>query len=179
MKHQPYLHIIIAILTVGGLLSGILTWLFLPDMLTAELRSYVTTQMYTIGTAISLTESIKAVFCANAIDLMRIYLFGICLAGFPILILFLFLKCFSIGFSFCLLLQPSIVLCLTRLLYVPVLCVAVLTGCRFALQLIQNQIDSPIRRLLQYSVVFAAILIAVLIVSSLDGLSSYYYFTRQ
>ena len=49
MKHQPYLHLIIVILSLGGLISGIFAWIFLPDILIAELRSYAAEQIQSIA----------------------------------------------------------------------------------------------------------------------------------
>ena len=174
MKHQPYLHVFIIILAIGGLLSGIVAWLFLPDMLVAELRSYVWNQMDDIGASLTFSESFKAIFCANTMDLLRIYLFGMCFIGLPIVTIFLYLKCFSIGFAFCLLFQSSILLCFTRILYIPILCIATIIGCRFTIQLIQAQQDGPIRRLLQYSLVFVGLIFCTFLISALDGLSTYY-----
>lgn len=175
MKHRPYLPLIIGILAIGGFCFGLIAWLFLPDMLAAELRSYVAEQLQNIGNTLLLSESIKTVLCANIMDVLRIYLLGLCLAGLPILIVWFFLKCFSIGFSFCLLLQHSFLLCLTRILFLPVLCAAALIGCRFALQLMQNQIESPIRQWLHYSVIFLGLLLSTIIVSGLDGCCTYYF----
>ena len=179
MKHQPYLHLIIVILSLGGLISGIFAWIFLPDILIAELRSYAAEQIQNIASSLELPQCIKTIFSANALDLLHIYLYGMCLIGLPMLFFFLFIKCFSIGFSCCILLRQSIILCFTRILYVPVLCAAVVLGCRLTLQMIQKQIDSPIRQFMQYTFLFAGLLLCVLLVSSLDGLSSYYYATRQ
>ena len=179
MKHQPYLHIVICIVSLGGLLSGIFAWIFLPDVLITELRSYAAGQVQSIASTLKLSQCIQTVLFANALDLLRIYLYGMCLIGLPIVFIFLFVKCFSIGFSCCLLIQQSFILCFTRILYIPVLCAAVVIGCRFALQLIQKQIDSPIRQLIQYTFIFAGLLLCVMLVSGVDGLSSYYYAIRQ
>ena len=179
MKHQPYLHIIIGTVSLGGLLSGIFAWIFLPDVLITELRNYAAGQVQSIASTLELSQCVQTVFSANALDLLRIYLYGMCLIGIPIIFIFLFIKCFSIGFSCCLLLQQSMILCFTRVLYIPVLCAAVVIGCRFALQLIQKQIDSPIRQLIQYTFIFIGLLLCVMLVSGLDALSSYYYALRQ
>ena len=96
MKHQPYLHLIIVILSLGGLISGIFAWIFLPDILIAELRSYAAEQIQSIASSLELSQCIKTIFSANALDLLHIYLYGMCLIGLPMLFFFLFIKCFSI-----------------------------------------------------------------------------------
>ena len=94
MKHQPYLHLIIVILSLGGLISGIFAWIFLPDILIAELRSYAAEQIQSIASSLELPQCIKTIFSANALDLLHIYLYGMCLIGLPMLFFFLFI-CFK------------------------------------------------------------------------------------
>lgn len=167
--------IIYGILVGGGFLFGVIAWLFLPDFIVEQLRQYTMEQLQLLSESVGITDGIVAVFRTNIIDLMRVYLCGICLLGLPILILFLFLKCFSIGFVSCMLLQHSFFLFLTRILYIPVLLFAVALSCRFSLRMVQNQMDHPVRQLLQYTLLFVGIALCVLLISVLDGCSSYFY----
>ncbi len=175
MKHQPYLLIFHGILAVGGLISGIMAWLFLPDMLASELRNYTTSLIDSIALSYTWKDAFLPIFHANVMDMLRVFLCGICLLGVPILIVFLFLKCFAIGFTACVLLQSSILLFITRILFIPVLSIAVIKGCKFSLSLFQNNLQSPMRQLLHYTVLFAGLLVCVLLVSIVDGLANYYY----
>jgi len=177
MKHQPYLVIFCTILSIGGLLSGVFAWLFLPDMLSDELRRYVLSSFQTM-TAITIKESVLQIIRVNMMDLLRVYLCGVCLLGVPILIIFLFLKCFSIGLSSCLLIQSSVLLFICRLLFVPILWIAVMKAYRFSLSLLTGSIQSPIRQLLQYTAFFAALLLGMIAVSTIDGLAVFYYLQR-
>ena len=173
-----YAKLFYIILMAGGLLFGIIAWLMLPDMYSEQLRQYVLTQLQASSETALLKDTILCVWQANVMDLLRIYFCGICLLGAPILVLFLFLKCFSVGFVSFILLQHSPLLLLSRLLYLPVVFVAVLMGCRFALELLQNNMKSPVRQLLQYTLLFVVLLLAMLLVSAVDGLSSFYYLQR-
>ena len=164
-----------AILTFGGFFFGIAAWLFLPDFLLEQLRQYYNGQLETLSVSISMKESVAMIARANTIDLLRIYLCGLCLFGVPFLVVFLFLKCFSIGFVSFILLQHSILLFMSRLIYVPFLVLASAVSCKFAVQLIQNRCYHPIRQIVQYSVVFFLVSMMVVFVSLLDGLSNYYY----
>ena len=166
------------IVTLGGVLFGIAAWLLLPDMLREQLKQYVLLQMQASAETLTPKSAIAQIFQANCIDLLRIYFCGICLLGIPVLILLLFLKCFSIGFVFCILLQHSVLLLFSRLLYIPVVLYAASIAFAFTLELIRNHLHSPIRQLLQYTALFAIIGIAFAVVSVLDGLSSYYYLTN-
>ena len=76
MKHQPYLVIFCTILSVGGLLSGVFAWLFLPDILSDELRRYVLSSFQTM-TAITIKESVLQIIRVNVMDLLRVYLCGV------------------------------------------------------------------------------------------------------
>lgn len=93
--------------------------------------------------AASLSEAAGPIFQSNFMDFVRIYLAGICLLGLPLLVLFLFLKGFSLGFSACFLVTHSPLLLLSRLLYFPVLLAAIAYSCRFSFILLQNRVSSP------------------------------------
>jgi len=177
MKHQPYLLIFYSILTAGGILSGIAAWLFLPDMLSDALRSYTAGQLQNMADY-TLQDTIVQVCRANLLDLLRVYLCGLCLVGVPLLILFLFLKCFAVGFSFILLLQSSIPMVLSRLIFIPVLLLAVLKGYRFSLALLSGTQQNAARQWLTYTLYFAALLLCMVLVSAVDGLACYVYLSR-
>lgn len=176
MKLQPYLLIICTILAIGGICSGIIAWIVLPDVLNSQLQTYVTEQIQTNSVSLTLRDSITTVLQANSMDIIRVYLFGICLAGIPLLIIFLLIKCFSIGFVICVLLQHSFFLAVTRVLYIPIFIIAAQIAVTFAFKLISNQMDRPIRQLLKYTCIFFFVMLGVFAVSILDGLNCYYYF---
>lgn len=170
-----YAVLFFGILTVGGLLFGVIAWLVLPDAFAAQLRSYLYGQLDTFAASCTLRDTVLQIGQVNFMDFVRVYLCGICLLGIPLLILFLFLKCFSIGFSICMLLQSSAALFLSRMLYVPVLVLAVYYGCRFSLSMLRNNLQSPVRQLLQYTLLFVLLLLGALLASLADGVSTYYY----
>jgi stage II sporulation protein M len=157
------------------LLFGIAAYFYLPDAEMTQLQQYLLNQLQTLAEATALAEAVRCIFRANLLDLLRIYLAGICLLGIPLLLLFLFLKGFTFGFSACFLLAHSPLLLLTRLLYVPWLVLAAAFGCRFSLLLVQNRVNSPTRQLLQYTITFGLLLALVFLVSMLDGLGVCYY----
>ena len=178
MKHQPYFMIFSAVLSIGGLISGIMAWLFLPDTAAAQLHSYTAGQLQTIADSYTWQEILQTIVTGNVMDMLRVYLCGVCLVGIPIMVLFLFLKCFAVGFSVCILAQSSIVLLLSRLLYLPALVFAVMIAYRFSLSLVQNTVQSPVRQLLQYTLMFLGILLCTLLVSGIDSLANIYYLYR-
>lgn len=175
MNRQPYLIIFYAILTLGAFLFGIMAWLFLPDMLADQLRSYVSGELSAFARAYTWKDCVMQIIRSNLLDLLRVYLCGLCLFGAPILIVFLFMKCFSIGFSACVLLQSSLILLLSRIIFLPVLIVSVSLGCRFAFSLIKNNMQNLLHHILRYSLLFLAIVLLVIMVSVLDGTINYYY----
>ncbi|MBO5114610.1 MAG: hypothetical protein J6C02_00510, partial [Peptococcaceae bacterium] len=65
-----------------------------------------------------------------------------------------------------------------RLLFVPILWIAVMKAYRFSLSLLTGSIQSPIRQLLQYTAFFAAMLLGMIAVSTIDGLAVFYYLHR-
>lgn len=95
------------------------------------------------GWCCRLSEAAGPIFQSNFMDFVRVYLAGICLLGLPLLVLFLFLKGFSLGFSACFLVTHSPLLLLSRLLYFPVLLAAIAYSCRFSFILLQNRVSSP------------------------------------
>lgn len=176
MNRRPYLLIICSIIVIGGLLSGMIAWFLLPEVAAQQLCDYVAAQMHNISSDLTVTDSIKTIIQSNLLDLLRIYLCGICLAGIPLLIIFVFLKMFSIGFICSILLQHSFVMLFTRMLYMPALIIATVFGCQFALKMLQNQLNHPVKQLVIYTSTFLGITCYILFVSILDGLSCYYNF---
>ena len=165
----------LGILAGGGLLFGFFAYVALPDEQVLALQQYLSTQMQTLSTTMPQSEAASRIFRANAMDLLRVYLAGICLLGLPILLILLFIKAFTLGFSACFLLQYSPLLLFTRFLQLPVLLLAAAFGCRFAFLMIQNRLDSPARHLLQYTVLFGLLLVGTFLFSYVDGLSSSQY----
>ncbi len=160
-----------SVLLLSGVMFGVLAFFCLPEEQILQLQRYLTSQMQTLAGAASLSEAAGPIFQSNFMDFVRIYLAGICLLGLPLLVLFLFLKGFSLGFSACFLVTHSPLLLLSRLLYFPVLLAAIAYSCRFSFILLQNRVSSPARQLLQYTVTFGLLLILVLICSYIDGFS--------
>lgn len=172
MKKVILLH---SFLLLSGFLFGLAAYFCLPEEQILALQQYLIVQLQDFSTTATLAETAGRVFRANAMDFVRIYLAGICLLGVPLILLFLFLKGFTFGFVACFLLAHSPLLLLSRLLYFPSLIAAAVLGVRFSRMLAQNQASSPLRQLLQYTVGFVFLLILVLLLSCMDGLSSYHY----
>lgn len=164
-----------SVLACSGLLFGIFAYLVLPEQQVAALQQYLFTQLENLTAAASLSAAASRIFHANLMDLVRVYLAGICLLGLPILLLLVFLKSFTLGFVSCFLLHHSPLLVATRLLYLPVLIVAAAMACQFSLLLVQNRLNSPIKQLAEYTLAFAALLALALFCSYVDGLSCSHY----
>lgn len=109
---------------------GYLLFFAWPEEQILQLQRYLTSQMQTLAGAAGLSEAAGPIFQSNFMDFVRVYLAGICLLGLPLLVLFLFLKGFSLGFSACFLVTHSPLLLLSRLLYFPVLLAAIAYSCR-------------------------------------------------
>ena len=175
MKKIILLH---SFLLFSGFLFGLAAYFCLPEEQILALQQYLTVQMQDLSATATLAETAGRVFRSNAMDFVRVYLAGICLLGVPLILLFLFLKGFTFGFVACFLLAHSPLLLLSRLLYFPSLIAVAVLGCRFSLMLVQNRASSPLRQLLQYTVGFAFLLVLVLLLSCIDGFSSYHYLHR-
>ena len=98
----------------GGLLFGIAAYVCLPDEQILALQQFLSIQMQEMSDGASWTTLSSSIFHANCMDLLRLYLAGICLIGFPLICLFLFVKGFTFGFAGCFLLGHSPLLVLTR-----------------------------------------------------------------
>ena len=171
--------ILYLVVMAGGLLFGILAWLFLPDTSTILLRQYIDEQLISFDQKTTIKESIGLIAQTNATDLVRIFLCGMCVIGVPLVLCFIFIKCFSIGFVTFALIQHSILLFVSRMLYLPILFISMLFACRFGIQLVQGRFNNPLGQLLQYTIIFVGISFLMLFVSTLDGLSNYYYLVGQ
>lgn len=174
MKHQPYYVIVYGTLVIGGMVSGILAWLFLPDMLSDSLRSHFAQYFTQLAETATMQEVIWHIFRINFMDLLRIYLCGICLVGIPILVVFLFLKCFSIGFASFILLQSSVWAFCTRVLFIPILLLAALMSHTASKKLLLGKQQNQIHQLVRYTVLYLAVLLFTLLTSILDGIANYY-----
>lgn len=164
-----------SILLCSGIVFGIIAYVALPDEQVLALQQYLTAQVQNLTATVTLPETAGRIFRANAMDMVRVYLAGICLLGLPILFLFLFLKGFTFGFVSCFLLRHSPLLIITRFLYLPVFVLAVGFAVRFGFLLIQNRLTSPARQLLEYTITFGLILILALLFSYVDGLGCCHY----
>ena len=172
MKKMILFH---SILVLGGMVSGVIAFFCLPEEQVLALQQYLLVQMQELTGTATLAEAAGRILRANGMDLIRLYLSGACLAGLPLLLLMMFLKGFSFGFTACFLLGHSILLLFTRLLYFPLLIGAAALGCRFNLLMLQNRLSSPLRQLLQYTIAFGGLLLLALLCSYIDGLSCCHY----
>lgn len=172
MKKIILLH---GVLLLGGLVFGAAAYFCLPEGQAPQLEQYLLSQMQSMAVTTTLTEAAIRVFRANVLDLVRLYLAGICLLGVPLVALFIFLKGFTLGFTACFLLGASPLLLVTRLLFVPLLLAAAALGCRFSWMLVQNRVSSPLRQLAQYTVGFVFLLLLALLCSAADGFANYSY----
>lgn len=172
MKKIILLH---SFLLFSGFLFGLMAYFCLPEEQILTLQQYMLAQMQDLSATATLAETASRVFRSNAMDLVRVYLAGLCLLGIPLILLFLFLKGFTFGFVACFLLAHSPLLLLSRLFYFPPLIAAAVLGFRFSLMLVQNRASSPLRQLLQYTIGFVFLLLCLLLFSFIDGFSSYHY----
>ncbi len=163
------------ILMLSGIIFGLIAYIALSDEQVLTLQQYLATQMQNLTSIVSVSEAVGRIFRANVLDMVRIYLAGICLLGLPILVLFLFLKGFTFGFVSVFLAQHSVLLLLTRFLYLPVFIIAAAIGIRFSYLMLQNRLNSPAKQLLEYTITFAVLLLMVLLCSYADGLSCSHY----
>ena len=171
-SHLKKIILLQGFLFFGGLLFGIAAYVCLPDEQIFALQHFLSIQMQEMSDGASWTTLSSSIFHANCMDLLRLYLAGICLIGFPLICLFLFVKGFTFGFAGCFLLGHSPFLVLTRVFFTPLLIIAAALGCRFNFMLIQNRVSNPLHQLVQYTLVFLFLFLLTLVVSYLDGLSS-------
>ena len=157
-------------LVISGMVCGIIGYAALPDELVLRLCDFLTGQMQNLRAVCSAEEAVGRIVRANSVELLRVYLAGLCIVGVPILILLLYVKGFTFGFAGCFLLSHSVLLLVSRLLYVMVFTAAVAMAIRFSWILLQNRMQSLFRQLLQYSAVFLVLFLLILAASYVDGL---------
>lgn len=157
-------------LLISGMVCGIIGYAALPDELVLRLCDFLTGQMQNLRAVCSAEEAVGRIVRANSVELLRVYLAGLCIVGVPILILLLYVKGFTFGFAGCFLLSHSVLLLVSRLLYVMVFTAAVAMAIRFSWILLQNRMQSLFRQLLQYSAVFLVLFLLILAASYVDGL---------
>lgn len=157
-------------LVISGIVCGIIGYAALPDELVLRLCDFLTGQMQNLRAVCSAEEAVGRIVRANSVELLRVYLAGLCILGVPILILLLYVKGFTFGFAGCFLLSHSVLLLVSRLLYVMVFTAAVAMAIRFSWILLQNRMQSLFRQLLQYSAVFLVLFLLILAASYVDGL---------
>ena len=157
-------------LLISGMVCGIIGYAALPDELVLKLGDFLTGQMQNLRAVCSAEEAVGRIVRANSVELLRVYLAGLCIVGVPILILLLYVKGFTFGFTGCFLLSHSVLLLVSRLLYVMVFAAAVAAAMRFSWILLQNRMQSLLRQLLQYSAVFLLLFLLILAASYVDGL---------
>ncbi len=156
-------------LLLSGMVCGIIGYVALPDELVLRLGEFLNGQMQNLAVACSVSEAAGRIVRANVLDVLRIYLAGICLLGVPVIIGLLFLTGFTFGFTGCFLAFHSVLLIAARMLYLPLLSVAAGIAIRFSWMMLQNRMQSPLRQLAEYTLVFVLLLLLVLAVSYIDG----------
>ena len=157
-------------LLISGMVCGIIGYAALPDELVLKLGDFLTGQMQNLRAVCSAEEAVGRIVRVNSVELLRVYLAGLCILGVPILILLLYVKGFTFGFAGCFLLSHSVLLLVSRLLYVMVFTAAVAMAIRFSWILLQNRMQSLLRQLLEYSAVFLLLFLLILAASYVDGL---------
>ncbi len=162
-------------LVLSGMVFGLIAYAAISDEQLFSLQQYLTTQIQNLVGIGSVGEATGRIFRSNLLDMIRLYLAGSCLLGLPLLILFLFLKGFTFGFVSCFLFQHSVLLLLSRFLYLPLFVLATAIGIRFSYLILQNRLSSPARQLLEYTVTFGVLLVLTLLCSYVDGLSCHYF----
>lgn len=161
----------LTLLAGSGLFFGIFAYIVLPDEQVLILQQYLTSQIQELAISISQAEINNRIFHVHAMDLLRIYLAGLCLLGFPLLFLFLFVKMFILGFTSCFLAQYSLLLLFAQLLQLPLLILAIAIGCHFTRLLLQNRLNNFVRQWLHYTICFSLLLFGFFLFSYLEGWS--------
>ena len=92
-------------LLISGMVCGIIGYAALPDELVLKLGDFLTGQMQNLRAVCSAEEAVGRIVRANSVELLRVYLAGLCILGVPILILLLYVKGFTFGFAGCFLIS--------------------------------------------------------------------------
>lgn len=156
-------------LLISGVVFGIIGYFTIPDELIATLGEFLNGQMQNLAGVCSISEAALRIGRANVLELLRVYLTGICLLGVPILILLLFIKGFTFGFAGCFLVSHSFLLIITRFLCLPLFAAAAAIAIRFSWMMLQNRMQRPPGQLIEYTLAFLAMLVLVLAASLIDG----------
>lgn len=156
-------------LLLSGMVCGIIGYVVLPDELVLSLGEFLNGQMQNLRDVCSVQEAASRIVHANVLELLRVYLAGACLLGLPILVLLLFLKGFTFGFTGCFLLSHSFLLIIGRFFYLPVFAASAALAVRFSWMLLKSRTANTPRQLFEYSFVFVLLLLLALLVSYADG----------
>lgn len=161
-----------AILIGSGVCFGVLAYFCLPETQILMLQDFWGQSVEQTVGRISREAVILQIFQKNLQDLLRIYFFGICLLGIPLLFLVVFTQGFSLGFLGCFLGGQSVLIALIQCFYLPIYIGAASLAVSFAHILLHNQIANPLSQLCKYSLYFLILLGGSFILSCLEGILS-------
>lgn len=168
---------------IAGLVFGILACSFLQTDKLSMLNQYFMEQLNLIALSKGQGIASKIAIEANIMDIGTLSFLGLCLIGIPFIILFIFVKGFSIGFVSCFLIMTSgwqsmqsvfISIFIPKLLYIPVLLLAAYYGIKFSYTMAVTVWPGLLRALLKYLAVMAIIIVVVTILGYLEGVLSIY-----
>lgn len=160
------------ILISSGIAFGILAYFCLPESQSLMLQDFWGQSVQQTVGKIGRDTVVLQIFQKNLQDLLRIYFFGICLLGIPLLFIVIFAQGFSLGFLCCFWGGQSILLAAAHCCYIPLYIGAASIAMSFANILLRNQLANPVRQLLKYTLYFLVLLGSSFILSCIDGLIS-------
>lgn len=166
------------VLIFTGMCFGVFAYFGLSETQSLILQDFFTQSTQQIVADMPKNLVIEQIVRQNFSEMGRMYLFGLCLLGVPILFIIVFIQGFSFGFLCCFLGGQSVFLPLIQFCYLPVYVGAASVAVSFARILLYNQIDNPWRQVVKYTFYFFLILLVVFLLSCLDGLISLLIFPK-
>jgi len=160
------------ILIISGICFGMLAYFCLSESQSLMLQDFWGQSMQQTVDRIGRDTVIWQIFQKNFQELLRIYFFGICLLGIPLLFIVIFTQGFSLGFLCCFWGGQSVLLALMQCCYLPLYIGAASLAVSFANILLRNQVANPLRQLLKYTLYFLILLGCSFILSCIDGVIS-------
>lgn len=154
---------------ISGVFFGVIAYFCLPAAQLALIQDFFGQSIQEIASTLRRGAAIYSIFQTNLMDILRLYFFGLCLVGLPLLFVFIFAKGFSLGFFCCFLSGQSLLLTGVQLCYLPVYIFAGSWATYFALLLLRNRMENPVGQAVQYTILFILLTLLLLALSCLDG----------
>lgn len=168
-----------ALLIGCGIVFGVLAYFCLPDSQALAVQNFWFQSIQNIAGQMLKDTVILQIFQQKFAELLRIYFFGLCLLGVPLLFIVVFIQGFSLGFLFCFLGGQSVLLAILQMCYIPIYLSGTTLAVSFAQILQRNQMDNPWRQIIKYTFYFIFLMVATFLLSCLDGLISIYILQKM